>query len=319
MTTDDSISITRSPAAPKRRSLGKGLGALLGEAAEDYAQLDVKRAPAAAAPAAPAAPGAPSKISIELLAPGPYQPRRNFTPIMLQELAESIKEKGMIQPILVRRDPAKAGQYQIVAGERRWRAAQLAGLHEVPVIVREMSDAEMAEIAIVENIQREDLTMLEEAHAYQQLITDFGHRQEDVAKMVGKSRAYIANTMRLLKLPPEAQSRIDDGLLTAGKARLLLSVGDDDAHIFNLILSDETTVRDAEQIVQQHRAKTGAKPAKGKLRDANTVALEKMVATALGLSVSIAGRGQKGSLTIRYQNLDQLDDLLKKLCGTIQV
>lgn len=315
MSTDDSITIPYS-AAPasssggsssggasaqqRRRTLGKGLGALLGEAAEDYSQLDAPRSTKA--------------TPIELLSPGPYQPRTNFTPEALSELAESIREKGIIQPILVRRHPARAGEFQIIAGERRWRAAQIVGLHEVPVIVREMADTEMAEIAIIENVQREDLSLLEEAQAYQRLVTEFHHRQEDIARLVGKSRAYVANTLRLLKLSPEIQTRINDGLITAGHARAMLAAGDD-PELLEFIGRPGITVREAEQAVQHKRQETGAKPAKGKLRDANTVALEQEVSRILGLSVSITGRASKGSLTIKYTSLDQLDSLIHKLCG----
>lgn len=313
MSTDDTLT-GKTPAAglaprSQRRTLGKGLGALLGEAAEDYSQLDNARpAPAKSAP-------------VDMMSPGPYQPRQNFGTMALQELAESIKEKGIIQPILVRRHPSRPHEYQIIAGERRWRAAQLAGLHEVPVIVRDMADSQMAEVALIENVQREDLSILEEAQAYQRLITDFHHTQEAVSRLVGKSRAYIANTLRLLKLPQDVQDKVNEGLITAGHARALLSVGDD-PELFQKILNrgKGMSVREAETEVQHRRLEKGSKPAKGKLRDANTVALEKMLADTLGLKVNISGRGAKGTLMIRYQNLDQLDDLLRKLCGgTVRV
>ncbi len=311
MTTDDSITIksptAAAPARGPRRTLGKGLGALLGEAAEDYSQLDSAR------------PATAKAMPIEILSAGPYQPRQNFGTVALEELAESIKEKGIIQPILVRRHPSKPNEFQIIAGERRWRAAQLAGLHEVPVIVREMADSQMAEVALIENVQREDLTILEEAQAYQKLINDFHHTQDAVAKLVGKSRAYIANTLRLLKLPQDVQDKVNEGLITAGHARALLSVGND-PDLYQKLLARNNggkgmSVREAEAAAQEQRAEKGIKPIKGKLRDANTVALEKMLADTLGLKVSITGRGAKGTLMIRYQNLDQLDDLLRKLCG----
>ncbi len=310
MSSDDTITIKTPGAAPvaaqRRRTLGKGLGALLGEAAEDYSQLETAR------------PATPKTLAVELLSPGPYQPRQNFGRMALEELAESIKEKGIIQPILVRRHPSKPSEYQIIAGERRWRAAQIAGIHEVPVIVREFADSQMAEVALIENVQREDLSILEEAQAYQRLINDFHHTQEDVARLVGKSRAYVANTLRLLKLPQEVQDQVNEGLITAGHARAMLSVGDD-PELFQKLLArnasgNKMSVREMEAEVQASRG-ADYKPAKGKLRDANTVALEKMLADTLGLKVSITGRGAKGTLMIRYQTLDQLDDVLKKLCG----
>lgn len=310
MSSDDTITIKTPgavpPAAQRRRTLGKGLGALLGEAAEDYSQLDAAR------------PATPRTLAVELLSPGPYQPRQNFSRKALEELAESIKEKGIIQPVLVRRHPSKANEYQIIAGERRWRAAQIAGVHEVPVIVREFADSQMAEVALIENVQREDLSILEEAQAYQRLINDFHHTQDEVAKLVGKSRAYVANTLRLLKLPRDVQDQVNEGLITAGHARAMLSVGDD-PELFQKLLARNAggsvmSVREMEAEVQARRG-AGYKPAKGRLRDANTVALEKMLADTLGLKVSITGRGAKGTLMIRYQTLDQLDDVLRKLCG----
>lgn len=326
MTTDDTINIVRPPAqtastaeqgsaapAARRRTLGKGLGALLGEAAEDYSQLTATRSAPGQVPAGTA----PSKIALHLLSPGVYQPRRNFPVATLQELAESIREKGIIQPILVRKHPAKTGEYEIIAGERRWRAAALAGLHEVPAIVRELTDSQAAEIALIENVQREDLSILEEALAYQRLVNDFNHRQEDVARLVGKSRAYVANTMRLLKLPRDIQDQVNEGLITAGHARAMLSVGDDPELFQKLLARNKTgrlSVRETEAEIAAARG-SNFKPAKGRLRDANTVALEKMLADTLGLKVSITGRGTKGTLMVRYQTLEQLDDILRKLCG----
>lgn len=329
MTTDDTLNIVRppvmqasSPASPpaagqgaapagaaRRRTLGKGLGALLGEAAEDYSQLNTPRA----------APGAPgnglTKVGLASLYACFYQPRRTFTPENLKELADSIREKGILQPILVRPHPSRPGSYEIIAGERRWRAAQMVGLNEVPAIIREMTDAQVAEAALIENIQREDLSILEEAKAYERLIKTFGHRQEDVARLVGKSRAYIANAIRLLKLPDSIQEKINEGLLSASHARAMLSA-EGDPLIYEQLLArgKKLSVRETEAAMQEMRGQD-YRPAKGKLRDANTVALEKMLADTLGLKVSITGRGSKGTLMIRYQTLEQLDDILKKLCG----
>ena len=306
-----SMDDTLNKLPPRRRTLGKGLGALLGEAAEDYAQLDGTR---------------PTKtVPVEMMAPSPFQPRRHFDEAALADLAQSIREKGIIQPILLRRDPAQPNHYQIIAGERRWRAAQQAGLIEVPVIIREFSDSEALEVAIIENVQREDLNVMEESLGYERLIKEYSHTQEEVARLVGKSRAHIANTLRLLRLPPQAQAALSDGRLTAGHARALLSAVDArDDGLFIKIMEDGLTVREAEDYARnaRHRAaQEGLKEPETprstqvRIRDANTLALEEAVSAALGLTVSISGKGQKGTLMIKYQNLDQLDDLLKKLCG----
>jgi ParB family transcriptional regulator, chromosome partitioning protein len=295
---------------PRRRStLGKGLGALLGEAADDYAQLDQVRP-------------AKSNIALDLLAPSPFQPRKHFDAVALADLAQSIREKGIIQPLVVRRDPHRAGHFQIIAGERRWRAAQQAGLHEAPVVVREYSDTQAMEVAIIENVQRQDLNPIEEAQGYARLHKEFGHTQEEVARLVGKSRAHVANTIRLLQLPPLAQQALAKGGLTAGHARALLTAIKDPAFLEKLVNEGfDGTVREAEQLARDVRAEAGV-PEGGKkhqgvkLRDANIVQLEKELAVQLGLKVSIMGKGQSGTLMIKYQNLDQLDDVLKKLCGT---
>lgn len=300
MSMSDEIQSRRT--AGTRRTLGKGLGALLGEAAEDYAQVDQVRAP--------------KTVPVEMLHPGPLQPRRQFDAAALADLAQSIRERGILQPILVRRHPSKPSEYQIIAGERRWRASQQAGLHEVPVTIREFSDAEVLEVAIVENVQREDLSAIEEAEGYQKLISDYGHTHDDLARIVGKSRAHISNTMRLLKLPENVRAKIDSGEISAGHARALLASGNPE-ELLEKILSEGLSVRGAEDEARKTAAAIGKKPKGGRIKDPNTAALEKEISATLGLRVTIAGKGQNGTLMIHYQNLDQLDDLLKRLCGAV--
>ena len=314
----------------RRSTLGKGLGALLGEAAEDYKQLD--QALAAKDAAKENAKGGmalpKSQIPVELLAPSPFQPRKYFDPAALADLAQSIREKGIIQPLVVRRNPTQPHMYEIIAGERRWRAAQQAGLHDVPVVLRDYTDAQAMEVAIIENVQRQDLNPIEEAEGYARLSKEYGHTQEEIARLVGKSRPHIANTMRLLQLPDEAQKMLRDGGLTAGHARALLAATKDPEFMSKLLAGDsfKGSVRDAEQAMREIRAEQGlpdprkeAKHQGVKLRDPNIMMLEQTIAQTMGLKVAIMEdkkRGsQSGSLMIKYQNLDQLDDILKKLCG----
>ena len=296
MTIDDTLK------RPQRRTLGRGLGALLGEAAEDYAQLDGAR---------------PAKTSaVDLMHPGPFQPRRNFAPEAMADLAASIKEKGVLQPILVRRHPSKPSEFQIIAGERRWRAAQMAGLHEVPIVVREMSDLEALEVAIIENVQREDLTAVEEADGYQRLITEFGHTHDDLARVLSKSRAHITNTLRLLRLPEHVRLRLDTGEISAGHARAILAAPDGEA-LLQKILTEGLSVRAAE-IEARGGAKVKARKARNSsasLRDPNTLAIEKQLSEATGLRVAIEVHGEGGIIYIRYQDLAQFDDIARRLVG----
>ncbi len=290
---------------PRRRTLGRGLGSLLGEAKTDYAQLDSEGN------------ARPSKtVAIDLLSPLPFQPRRYFNTEALEELASSIREKGVLQPIMVRRHPVEAGQYQIIAGERRWRASSIAGLHEVPIIIRDFNDSEALEVALIENVQRQDLNIIEEAEGYDRLVNEYNHTQEDVARLVGKSRVHVANTLRLLRLPENLRQHLRSGELTAGHARAILAAGEDE-DLIERILSSGMSVREAEQQAQQIKLKKAIeKPGeKVKLRDANIVALENELSQTLGLKVSITGRGSAGTLTIKYQTLDQFDDLLHRLVG----
>lgn len=284
----------------KKRGLGRGLSALLGDESEDYASLDRLRL---------------SKlVPIEQLQPGPFQPRRVFDPDALTTLAQSIREQGVLQPLLVRRHPEQANSYEIVAGERRWRAAQQAQVSEVPVVIKELSDSAALAIAVVENIQREDLTPVEEASAYQRLTEEFSYTQEALAQAVGKSRSHIANMMRLLSLPENVKRMIDDGQLSAGHARALV-VAEDPAAMAQMIVRRGLNVRQAEQLVKAAKSPTAASVAPGSAndKDPNIAALESDLTDLLGLKVAFKVRGEGGSMTIQYKTLEQLDDVLQRL------
>jgi ParB family transcriptional regulator, chromosome partitioning protein len=283
--------------ADGKRGLGRGLSALLGEGA---------------APT-PAAARGQRHLPIGQLEPSPLQPRRHFDAAELEALADSIRANGILQPILVRRHPTRPEIHEIVAGERRWRAAQLAKLHEVPVVVRDLANREVLELALVENLQRHDLSALEEAEGYHRLIEEFGLAQEDLARNVGKSRAHIANTLRLLKLPDEVKALLIEGRLTAGHARALLSARDAVA-LAEKVVAEGLSVRQAEALA----ARSGAGPNRKKKaapspKDADTRALERDLARVLGLNVEIAHGATGGSLTIRYRSLEQLDDVIRRL------
>jgi ParB family chromosome partitioning protein len=299
----------------RHRGLGRGLSALLGDdSPPPQAQPQHKPQPAPAGE--PAIPQKPRTLPIAFLRPGRFQPRRSFREEDLQDLAASIREKGILQPIVVRAVESP-DSYEIVAGERRWRAAQLAKLHEVPVSVREFSDGEALEIAIIENVQRADLNAVEEAAAYQELMGRFQYTQEKVSEVVGKSRSHIANTLRLLKLPESIKTLMIEGKLTAGHARTL--VGNPDAErIAQEIVSGSLNVRQAEQ-----KSKAAAKPASAatpKSKDADTKALELSVSNSLGMKVAIAHRGEKGGeVMIQYKNLEQLDDIIHRLSTFVEV
>jgi ParB family chromosome partitioning protein len=295
-----------------RRGLGRGLSALLDEAAVEAAANTPEPAQMRAAQA-----GA-NEIPIELIRANPDQPRRTFKPEDIEELAGSIREKGVLQPILLRPAPGVANEYQIVAGERRWRAAQKAGLRTLPALIRDLDDLQVLEIAIVENVQRADLTALEEAQSYKALIDRFGRTQDAVAQAVGKSRPHVANALRLLTLPADVLTHLSEGRLTAGHARAL--VGHDDA----VALADEVVrralnVRDTEALVRKGptSGKTGpSSSARAASKDADTAALEADLAAVLGLDVAIADRNGAGTLTLGYKTLEQLDDLCRRLMRT---
>jgi ParB family chromosome partitioning protein len=284
------------------RGLGRGLSALFGD----------DEAPAAA----PQKQGDNLRtLPVEQIKPSRFQPRRHFDPEHLEALTESVREKGILQPILVRRDPSDPNRYEILAGERRWRAAQGAQLHEIPVIIREMDDRGASEIALIENIQRQDLNAIEEGEGYRRLIEEFGHTQEELGRALGKSRSHIANTVRLLNLPEEVKAMVADGRLSAGHARALV-VSRNPLALARMVVGEGLSVRQIETALRMERRadEGGEKIAKVKTKDANVAALEKQLAQLLGLKVSLVTEGEGGSLTIYYRTLDQLDEVLKKLC-----
>jgi len=304
--------ISEKPKSAKRpHGLGRGLSALLGDVAREE-------------PVTPTAEVTPSSkavqsIEVALIQPHPEQPRRHFDEGALQELAESIAKRGVIQPIIVR---PQGGGFQIVAGERRWRAAQRAQLHRIPAIVRDFDEAETLEIALIENIQREDLNPIEEAEAYRKLIGEFHHSQEALARLVGKSRSHVANLMRLLDLPAPVQRAVVEQRLSMGHARALIGAPDCE-QLAQTVEQKGLSVRDTEQMVR--RAKTGADaPAQRRAgsshggRDPDIVALEQHLADILGLKVEIIHSDDKagaGQLALRYSTLDQLDMLCQRLSG----
>jgi ParB family chromosome partitioning protein len=284
------------------RGLGRGLSALFGEEKE----------PAVATPTV--APKDQRSLATESLHPSRFQPRRHFDDDAMTALADSVRSKGILQPILVRRSPDDPNSYEILAGERRWRAAQAAQLHEVPVIIRDISDREASEIALVENIQRQDLNPIEEGEGYRRLVEEFGHTQEVLAQALGKSRSHIANTMRLLVLPDDVKAMIAAGALTAGHARALITARDPVA-LARQIVEQGLSVRQIEAALRAERdgpIRSESKP-KFIAKDANVAALEKELTQALGFKVMIETGGEGGTLSIHYRTLDQLDELLKKL------
>ena len=289
------------PMAEEARSrLGRGLAALIGDVGEESAVLERTRSQ--------------RRVPIEFLRPNPRNPRRNFPDGELDELAASIRERGIIQPILVRTIRGAADAYEIIAGERRWRAAQRAAVHDVPIILLEVDDREALELAIIENVQRTDLNPLEEAAGYQSLIDEFAHAPDAVAKIVGKSRSHVANTLRLLKLPDEVKAYLADGQISAGHARALLGQADPVA-LAREIIAQRLNVRQVEAIAQEQAEQAGktTKTRRRVVKDADTLTLEKRLSDALGLAVAIEHRGKGGELRIRYKTLDQLDEVIRRL------
>jgi len=288
------------------RGLGRGLSALMadvrdiGETAETQ-----RRAP-------------DMMVPVEKVHPNPDQPRRHFAPEALEELARSIAERGIIQPLIVRKSPREADGFEIVAGERRWRAAQMAKLHEIPVLLRSFSDTEVLEVAIIENIQRADLNPVEEAAGFSQLMTKFGHTQDKLAEILGKSRSHIANAVRLLSLPEEVLAYLRDGRLSAGHARALITASDP-AALARSVIQGGLTVRETEKLAKQDgvadNRKQDVKPKRKSEKDADTKALEADLSAALAMSVSIdhAPGQDNGALVIRYKTLDDLDRLMALL------
>jgi ParB family chromosome partitioning protein len=287
--------------AEDRSRLGRGLAALIGDMA---AETSVDR------------PRGQRRLSTASLRPNPRNPRRNFPNAELDELVASLRERGIIQPIIARPVQGSADVYEIIAGERRWRAAQRAGLHDVPVVIVEASDAEALQLAIIENVQRADLNPLEEAEGYRALMEEFGNSQDEIAKIVGKSRSHVANTLRLLKLPETIKSYIHAGKLQAGHARML--IGQPDAEkLAEEIVARGLNVRQVESIARDTAVRIGkargGRARRGNGKNANLVALEKRISDALGLAVSIDEHKRGGVLTIRYRSLEQLDDVLRRL------
>jgi ParB family chromosome partitioning protein len=287
-----------------RSRLGRGLAALIGDVGEESS---VER------------PRAQRRLPTSALRPNARNPRRSFAAAELEELTASLRERGIIQPIVVRSLRGVPDGYEIIAGERRWRAAQRAGLHEVPVVVIEATDAEALQLAIIENVQRADLNPLEEAEGYRALMEEFHNSQEEIAKIVGKSRSYIANTLRLLKLPDAVKAYIQDGKLTAGHARMLIGEANAEQLAQDIVARD-LNVREVEAMARERAQKSGKKQTNGRrvhgaaAKDADTLAAEKRLTDALGLTVSIdQRRGGGGTLSIRYRDFDQLDDVIQRL------
>lgn len=285
-----------------RKRLGRGLAALIGE---------IDRPAAAEKPAA----NADGKVPIEFLSPNPKNPRRHFGDADLTDLAQSIREHGVVQPVVARPSPTQAGRYEIIAGERRWRAAQRAGLTEIPIIVRDVNDRTALELAIIENVQRTDLNPVEEALGYQQLIDDHGYTQADLGNVIGKSRSHVANTLRLLKLPDVIRDMLVDGALSAGHARTLVTA-QDPAGLAKQIVEEGLSVRQAEALAQMPAGGTPpkAKPAQGASdKDADTLALEKLMTDTIGMIVTIEHKGKGGAIRVNYRTLEQLDELCRRL------
>jgi ParB family transcriptional regulator, chromosome partitioning protein len=284
-----------------RRRLGRGLAALLGDAVED---------------APTERPRGQRKVPIEFLKPNPRNPRSQFREEDLADLAHSIREKGIIQPIVVRAIAGVADAYEIIAGERRWRAAQIVALAEVPVVIHEADDREALEIAIIENVQRADLNAIEEAKGYERLAAEFGYSQSDISRIIGKSRSHVANTLRLLNLPESVRALVRDGLISAGHARALLAVENPEA-VARQIVERGLTVRDVEALAPSQAGGAASKssgPRKAAPeKDANTRALEKTLSDALGMQVEIRHNGEKGDIRLYYQSLDQLDAICRLL------
>jgi ParB family chromosome partitioning protein len=281
-----------------RSRLGRGLASLIGDmGAESTTVVDRGRGQ--------------RRVPIELIRANPKNPRKHFSEAELDDLANSIRERGIIQPIVVRQVRG-AETFEIIAGERRWRAAQRAALHDVPVVVVEANDSEALQLAIIENVQRTDLNPIEEAAGYQALADQFKYAQEDIARVVGKSRSHIANTLRLLKLSAPIQTLVNEGKLSAGHARML--IGQPNAEqLAQDIIARGLNVRQVEDLARENPQRIEKKSRPSQQKDANTIALEKRVSDVLGLTVSVDHRGEGGTVHIKYRDLDQLDEIMKRL------
>jgi len=278
-----------------RSRLGRGLASLIGDVGGEAKHQDRPRTQ--------------RKVPIEFLKPNPRNPRRDFSDAELGELADSIRQHGVIQPIVVRPVKGSQDRFEIIAGERRWRASQIVGLHEVPIVPVDVSDSDALEIAIIENVQREDLNGMEEAQGYHALANEFKRSQEDIARIVGKSRSHIANMLRLLKLPEAVQAHIRSGELSAGHARALIGHANAEA-LAREIVARGLNVRQVEELVRDHVPR---KPRAAPVKDADTAALEKRLGDALGLKVTIQHHGERGAVHIGYSDLDQLQDIIRRL------
>ena len=290
----------------KNRGLGRGLSALM-------ADVGPERTSSSSSSARP-----DLIVPVEKVFPNPGQPRRSFTDEHLRDLSASIKAKGIIQPLIVRKRSTGNGEYEIVAGERRWRAAQMAQLHEIPVLVRDFTDTEVLEVAIIENIQRADLNPVEEAAGFRQLMDKFGHTQEKLAEELGKSRSHIANLLRLLHLPADVQELLVEGKLSAGHARALIT-SDDPSGLAKQVVAQGLSVRATEALAKKKddggSSSTTRSKSTGSEKDADTKALENDLSAALGLSVQVDHKagGESGQVTIKYASLDQLDEICRIL------
>jgi len=278
-----------------KKGLGRGLSSLMGESASEESQSQSSNGDL--------------KIAISKLRPSSIQPRRLFDKNSISELAESIKSKGLVQPILVRPSKSEVGEYEIIAGERRWRAAQIAQLHELPAVVKNLDDVEALEMAIIENVQRADLSPIEEAAGYKKLMEQYSHTQEALAPIVGKSRSHIANIIRLLNLPASIQDMISQGIITSGHARAIMNSAFPE-ELAKKIVDENLSVRQAESLVKEKKTK----PTKNKLKPVDTVDLEKRLTELLGLDVVISDNGKRGgSIKVKYKTLDQLELVTNKL------
>ena len=284
----------------KKKGLGRGLSALLGGSVESLSEGDGNRN------------GGPRQLPIASIKPGKFQPRRAFDSERIAELVESIRDKGVLQPILVRRHPTETDFFEIIAGERRWRASQQVPLHEIPAIIRDFTDREALEVALVENLQRQDLSPLEEADGYRRLMDEFDHTQEELSKVLGKSRSHLANMLRLLTLPDPVRDFLDKGDLTAGHARALLSAADPVA-LANEVITRGLSVRDTEKLVQASDARKPRKKENSSAKDPDTLALERDLTNLLGVRVELRSLGKGGELVFHYGNLEQLDAILHRL------
>ncbi|MCB1481788.1 MAG: ParB/RepB/Spo0J family partition protein [Rhodobiaceae bacterium] len=281
--------------------LGRGLAALIGDAeTSEVMALDRARTQ--------------RRVPIEMIVPNPRNPRQEFDEEELQDLVNSVLEKGVVQPLLVRNSPEGNGRYELIAGERRWRAAQRAGLHEVPCLIHDVDDREALELAIIENVQRADLNALEEALGYQRLIEDYSYSQNDLARVIGKSRSHVANTLRLLKLPDDVLALLRSGKLTAGHARTLVSLPDPSAAAQRIVESG-LSVRQAEEAAGKDAGRPAKKAKAPETKSTDTLALEKRLTDILGLVVTINDKGGAGEVRIRYRDLEQLDRICSLLEG----